>query len=612
MKMTDQTYDDLIIEAFVKPIRSVLIVDDDYPTMHEILLDPTEQAKLYGDKKWKKDSANRKKVRAVIDEFRKPDAPYLLDIHDGSSPSEEKDRQQVEKLQQTDLLVLDYQLDRNNVKDGTAAIAIARKTLTNRHFNLILVHTQEPLDEIFYKFVVGLMSACFQDVGDPDAELQTFLDTHEDALLATINDNQYASAQQIHGTKANALKGQLFSNPVWASTREILHVGKLALNKFEEAVLHVLSIYEGTISKRLSAEDIGVIDWSDGDVKFIRAAKGFIAFKNKSEKDDDEALIPALERALIHWNPMPSRLTLTKLRAEMNQGGIEVQDDALGEREVGAVWYLRMLEQDESRVDAVVDRIVRNHSEQLLDRLVPDVSDFTKRIHGVDYKSKPDPHDIVKGRFKIDLKVPGDLEKARMGHNAFVGSKPVLIGHLDLGHILQVGADYWVCVTPACDMVPNRQRGSAPDTHDGIKRFTAVKLFQVTPKTALKSAQRGGHVFANIQTEANFREKMAFQIGANESSQPTWMIMYADEDGLLSKVEGIPTCNISFISPVEKEGGGSEPGMTRHASKIRGMLRYEYALEIQSGFVRSQARIGLDFEATAPQATEDAAKKAAE
>ena len=35
--MPNEHYAEFISEAFIKPIRSVLIIDDDYPTLDEIL-----------------------------------------------------------------------------------------------------------------------------------------------------------------------------------------------------------------------------------------------------------------------------------------------------------------------------------------------------------------------------------------------------------------------------------------------------------------------------------------------------------------------------------------------------------------------------------------------
>ena len=52
-------------------------------------------------------------------------------------------------LHQSDLLVLDYELDKTSPEDGTTAINILRGLMSNRHFNLVVVYTQVELDKVF-------------------------------------------------------------------------------------------------------------------------------------------------------------------------------------------------------------------------------------------------------------------------------------------------------------------------------------------------------------------------------------------------------------------------------------------------------------------------------
>ena len=331
------------------------------------------------------------------------------------------------------------------------------------------------------------------------------------------------------------------------------------------------------------------MDWRAEEPKFIRASRGFVAFKSK---DDPRELMPVVTDALNAWSPLPSRLMLTKLRAEMNERGIEVQDDALGHADVGAVWYLEILKGAPRDLDAVVDRTVRNHSEQLLDQLLPEVCEFTKRIRQVDVAR--DPFEAVKERFGLDLTDEPKLSAAKFGHNAFVGSKPSRSVHLELGHIFSIDDVYWVCLTPACDMVPTVHRGKPFDRVEGVKRFTAVKLVDRSVAEVLRDANRGGQVFANVRVEPEGTRRMAFSIAPQIGASPSWMTMYVSDDGYLDATSG-RSFPVRFVSG---PGEGDEPGvpkMRKAEAFIRGMLRYEYALEIQSRFIASQSRIGLDF-----------------
>lgn len=591
--MNEHSYNDLVEEAFIAPIRSVLIVDDDYPTLHEILLEEDERVRKHDHKEWNKSPESRAKVRKVIDEFRRPDAPYLLDIHDGTSPSEKTDEQQVHILHQTDLLILDYQLDKEREGDGRAAVRIAREALANKHFNLVLVHTQEPLERVFHEFLIGLMTPCFKfDSVIVDDAFQGYLNKNEAGLLAVVEAEQYVAAKFNVERNPRDLQRALHGGEApWNRVARFFSDTDLHRKDWLKAVRYALEIFEDVHAEEFSDKDLGgALYWSDDPVRFIRAPKGFVAFKRKQ---DEQELMPALKEALKAWNPRPPRLMLTKLRAEMNERGIEVQDDALGNPDVGAIWYHRLLDTDEQNLDAIVTSTVRNHAEQLLDKLLPQVSDFAKRMRSVD--TERDALDVVKERFGVDLADTAVLTGAKMGHNAFVGSKPFKSPHLEIGHILRVDGFYWLCLTPACDMVPKVHRGKPSDRIEGVKRFTALKLRERKPHEALPEANRGGQIFANITFEGGEEKRMAFSAAAKPGASPAWMMMYVQNDGYLPP-EDLPKCSLSYVSA--PGDGLTIPVVRTVDATVCGMLRYEYALEVQSRFIASQSRIGLDFVAS--------------
>ncbi|MDA8870749.1 response regulator receiver domain [Rhizobiaceae bacterium] len=603
--MTEATYESLIGEAFIKPIRSVLIVDDDYPTLGNTLAEPDERKELFAKKTWDRSHEERAKVRRVIDEFRKPDAPFLLDIHDASSPGRDQDREEVRKLQQTDLLVLDFQLDRSKPNDGALAVEIARRALSNRHFNLILVHTQEDLDRVFMAFVIGLLTSKFGEAPEPSDKLQAFLDNHETALLKEVGDAQYARAH-VEVTKGTGLGQIATKNSQWSSAFAVLRDGGLHGSCYEEAAQYALSAYEAANVERFSKAKLDVVDWNDKGDRYIRARTGLLAFKHKEGGDHGGELLQALHRALVAWGPTPSRLVLTKLRAQMNEGGIEVQDDALGDHEVGAVWYLRLLEEDERNLTSSVARVVRNHAEQLIDTLMPEVQRFANAMRKVDASDAGDTKKKVENRFKIDLGNAQKLESARMGHNTFVGSKPVQASHLELGHILQIDKDYWICVTPACDLVPGQKnaaphvqdqdRKAPPDGANDIQRFTALRLTEQTEAKALASADRGGTVFANISDTEGKTSRKAYTIGSL-GEMPTWCVMYIENGGFLTPVDGkAPTCRLRHVVGSAAGDDPAHQTLKSTEAEVVGALRYEYALQIQSRHVNAQGRIGLGFE----------------
>ncbi|MEE9910016.1 response regulator receiver domain [Brucella intermedia] len=90
----------LVKEAFIDPIRSVLIIDDEYPTWEHVFgagFNHSEEGR------WK----NKEDIIALIGQFRQKSKAMTIDIHDGEDNSDIGTY-----LHQSDLLVLDYQLEK--------------------------------------------------------------------------------------------------------------------------------------------------------------------------------------------------------------------------------------------------------------------------------------------------------------------------------------------------------------------------------------------------------------------------------------------------------------------------------------------------------------------
>lgn len=586
--MTEVAYKALIAEAFIDPIRSVLIVDDDYPTLSEVLADDEEKQKhAQSRKRWRDD---RESVRNVIEQFRDPSAPLLLDIHDGTVPAEEKDEEQVGELQQTDLLILDYELERG-VENGVLALRIARKALSNEHFNLILVHTEKDLDSVFFEFVTGLYEPMFEADGgnDPGAILESFEADFGDALRASLSRRHLAYAYRDPKNWASKLCGD---DPKWNEPRDRLEravndIEGFTKSEWRAAVIRAFADMEAERPPHDRSRPIKVLGWRDDGTRFVRTDRGFMAFRSKTESPS-VPLLDTVKAALSAWGPDPSRLLLSKLRAEMDRRGIEVQDDALGKPHIGAIWYRDLLGTDKRQISAAVDRTVRNHAEQLLDQILPGVSKFVNKM--IELESPNATAETVKARFRIDLMQPDEEGQAVMAHNAFVGSKPVSGAHLELGHILAVGQAKWLCVTPACDLVPGRGGANRPDKGGDLKRFTALRLYAENEGDLLKTATRGGRIFANLLKNDGTTSAHAFKMASCDNASPAWIIMYAENDGILKIENEKRSIEVRLV----KINNG-DPEISRIEASVIGHLRPECALDIQARLTGTQSRIGLDL-----------------
>lgn len=594
-KTMSEDYAALVAEAFIDPIRSVLIVDDDYPTLDEILdfAISGEVKEKYSEKSWRR---NPKEVLSVVQEFRQPDSsPYILDIHDGDMPPPGTDEHQAHRLQQTDLLVLDYELNGTVRDGGEKALAIARKALTNEHFNIILVHTREPLEQVFNRFLIGLLQPMFGEPWeDLDQAQQDAIEEHLHEASASMSDAAYLEVRRSLEDAIDQLKTgsgplvQLYGcikdqvdETLW---KPLL---KMAAHEFERKALK---------ETQFSDQKIEVRTWREAEHLWIRCDQGFVAFKKKG---DGVPLLQTLHETLVSWKPYPSRLLLTKLRAVMNEKGIEVQDDALGDGAVGAAWFHDLVAAGEAERAIRVEQVVRNHSEQLLDQLLPGVAHYAKRLANAFQGSASEK--VRKAFDGFDMDEKGTQGRAVTARNAFAASKPIGGIHLEFGHLLEIDGSEWLCLTPACDMVPGVRRNQdfEPDDLEGYKRFTALRLHAVPSEKinrVLKEAQRAEHVFINIIKEDGSSEAMVFALKREPKAAPATMVMYAENDGRFC--DRGPILKVRYVT-TDTNGDASEDRrhfvLVEKQSTVRGHLRYEYALHIQAMFAQGLSRIGLDY-----------------
>jgi hypothetical protein len=584
--MANEHYAEFIAEAFVKPIRSVLIVDDDYPTLDEIL--EQEIAKKRGDapsamnKTWYR---NPEHIKRAIAGFRKPERPLLVDIHDGTNVNARGDTKVAAHLHQSDLLVLDYELDKTRRGDGERAIKILHSLISNDHFNLVVVHTSENLDKVYREIILGMLGPLEMNLSEEEQEAvsQLIADRENgdelilDKLREAVTIEQYLHAR-LHPDTYLRTMGK--AEQPYAAFASLANDANWDSDSRKLVLRQLLADAEMPLQALLNLTSAAGLRWSKSAVKWIKAESVFIAFSNKADHDD---LFVELQTALEAWNPAPSRLFMAKLRAEMDEYGVVAQTEALERRHAMAHWYARLLRSEGDERRWQITESVARHSEQLLDTIHRRVEKFAIAL--VDAETASIDKDIesrCQQHFSVDLSKEMSKKKAEREHNAFVCSNAPKGWHLTTGHVFKMNSEYWVCLSPACDLVP----GQGEAHNEGLgnrQQFVAVKLFSVASDRN-HDVNSNLFVFLNLDGEV---KTFRFNPPGKDAAPPVWRTFYAEKRGILSD-------SFSFKVSVTQKGA------TRLVSKvfsaqIVAQLRYEYALNLLQKLGVSMTRIGLDF-----------------
>lgn len=586
--MTADYYSDFVERAFIDPIRSVLIVDDDYPTFDEMLAGQVSelagQPRAVG-KDWQKQPA---RIQKVIQKFRGPGRPLLVDIHDGTNVTIGEDVKIAAHLHQSDLLVLDYQLDRTKEGDGSMAIEILRELMRNDHFNLVVMHTSEKLDQVFRSTLLALLRpidfglsaeereqakdlfAAAEDAGDDEALAR---------LAAKLGQDQYLAARKYWPGYLRAVaKGD---QPFSAFKAECDKLG-WAVPQAKVVARYLLDRLQASLLPVLSSGGDEPLTWGEGATKFIYADKLFVAF---SAKTDDDDVLAELLAALNAWGPPPSRLFLAKMRAEIDEYGVVAQSALMENSYALAHWYRRLLKSDAAVRRSLVVEDLNRHAEQLLAQIIPRVEGFATALVAAEATAcKGDGDSWSHKHFGVNLKNESENVRAEREHNVFAGSKPPDGWHLTTGHVFTMGADYWVCVSPACDTVPKQLGKERVKAFGERLPFMAVRLNPMKDTKPITDVQTNRHVFLRLDGEV---KTFCFNDPSDANSAPHWQMLLAGNRGIFRK-------GFEFrVFGSELKAGRLV--QRRRNAKVVGQLRYEYALNLVQRLGASLTRIGLDF-----------------
>lgn len=589
--MTTNHYAEFIEEAFIEPIRSVLIVDDDYPTYEDILATATptkRKGRRTGKKRW---LYQAEQVSRLIKSFRQRNQPLLVDIHDGANLPKNSKKAVAGHLHQSDLLVLDYELDRSRPNDGTRAVNILRRLMSNNHFNLVIIHTRAELDIVFetlrWELVTPRESSLSEgEVRDAEALIDCGEDEIEhfsDDLNDSIGSAHYFDARQNPDDFLDTMMST--RKALYAAYRSLANNVCWSPEDRKLVVRYLLWKLETTkLITKPNRRRFDNLEWSTGEVMWIKSDSAFVALTKKSTNTDD--LLSDLKNALVDWNPRPSRLFLNKLRAEIDEHGIAAQGDALRNHHALAYWYSLLLKcSDSNERHWRISESVSRQCSELLNSIYPKVERYASElVHEEIVSGSPD--DICRTRFGVDLNDEAQEVRAVLQHNALVCSMRPVGPHLTTGHVFLMDDEYWVCLSPACDMVHSQMPAWRQEVVGNCLPFVGVHLYNdVSCDKVYDDTTSNRYIY--IEKDKSLLG-FCFNDPSSAQSRPRWETLFADNKGnLRGKTLQFRAFRIS-------------QGKTRLVSKssraqVVGQLRYEYALNLVQKLSVSLTRVGLDF-----------------
>ncbi len=583
----ESVYSDLIREAYIDPIRTVTVIDDEYPTLDGMLARIST-----GDTAWEEDVEHVKKVQDILQFCREKEKPWLVDIHDGKNEEEAV----APYLHHSDLMILDYHLEGDDTNGAEKAIEILRTLATNDHFNMVVVYTkgysgpENDIDRVVREIALAL-SAPDDSLKLSDETAQSVIEAIEEweiededileKLKREITAQTYLTVRSAGSDCQKAL-----GLPEGKALLELYKLRpKTVQVKPAEILRWLLSEKEKEIKEQLSPDPLGKVTLSDPGTpaNWIRTDCLFVSVVSKrhSAQEIPEKLLQALQQ----WYPRPHRLLMAKMRALIDKQGAVAEAQVLSNDFIQTGWLLDLLDSEDQNKSGAISRTINRHWEALGDILAQDIYAFGQRL--VTCLTSQDKKEILK--MHSPLKPSDEANNINKHFNCYVSTKPVEGFHLTTGHILDFsnsenGKRYGICLSPACDLVPGQKKSGLGDRLP----FIIVYLVGNCDKVAFQNIQQNIFLFFKIQNDPE-PKIFSFHPNADIKANPSREQMFAENHGIFSDI----TNRELGIMRIVNGAAGLEIQQSR--AKVMAQLRYEYALNLLQRLGVSMTRIGLDF-----------------
>jgi Response receiver domain len=566
--MSDPQYEVAIQDSFIKkPLRTVLLIDDDFPTYSDL---------CNGEK------AHSQKDRAcnLYAGFRQLD--MLCDIE------RMVDEVEADRLRKSDLVVLDYHLIPNS-EDNKKAIQLLRQLAVSHHFNTVVVYTASPDQDDVWLDVIAALSGGWSAItasldGEPKQHWENLVEAEKLPTPSKDAVMQYARRGILRAIDSGTLK---------AAVDELVGLGVPAV--------HCSKIVEYSVAKELAnraAEFAGepsghaIGDYAHGK-RWLQVGNAFVVIMQKvngtNAVSETAAIMTALKDALLDWRPNVVQVLISEIQNALELEGLAGSDTILRKPDMQAALTYNLLKEI-GAVDLSQDVNIRIPIMSLVDKVVDSIRrrlstheellfQFEKAVVG-DLKSTgwtidkwPKDGKLVSAATEL-ARTP-DVKNTdiifRLNH--FLSTEKFRRAHLTTGTVFYHRAkdEYFVAASPACDLVAGQGKplqlwatAIAPTLP-----MIAIRLYPADNMAkALSVASHADHIFLEIGDEPK-----AFKVISGAGHQPSYEMMFVRDEGRVRTEDGKIVFDGSrlILGAVEPMKPASETSLEPEAQQLKDM-----------------------------------------
>ncbi|MDB4949013.1 MAG: hypothetical protein JWM27_1662 [Gemmatimonadetes bacterium] len=582
-----------------RALRTVLIVDDQFPT-YENLLSP------HPDREYTEEA----RALSLYKLFKEHDMP--CDIENKVTDVD------IERIRKSDLIILDYHLIPGS-QDPSKSIDLIRRLAETKHFNTVVLYTEETDHAGIWR---NLLLRLRRGWVAPDSLLEGDLLGKWEQLSDTgaLPSHPSDSFVLAHATSGQRGWPEDEAKQISTDLRGVGITG-VDISRVVEALVHraVRARFVGDEYPLTGAPQVVVGEFSQGGSKWLQSRNCFVAILGKQEGDasdkhptDARRILECLDEALAAWHPNLLQVLISEIQNMLELEALatdeaEFQDPAM---HAGLTYFL--LNSLEERADSEKPETLDGSVQVLIDKIVETLrhrlgADESLRELGSMLLAEelkelgwPTVRDSRPAMFAAAVAMARtrgskpSKEASLFALNSFLSTERFRRSHVTAGTIFRSRAsgEYWACASPGCDMVVRQpvEFQVWMSTLHPLRPMMAVRLHpEVNLTAALNKAHQGRHAFVSLETHS------AFAIMAEPQQQPVFEVFFAEDAARCHSVgHGHKQFTAARVKPADS-GDNIGGVLAAEQFEVVGQLRPSYAAKILTVLGQHLSRVGLDY-----------------
>ena len=600
--MADAEYEAAVKTTFeTKPLRTVLLIDDEFPTFADLAHGETPENR--------KKFAQKDLALGLYEGFR--DRQMICDVENEVADLH------LDRFRKSDLIILDYHLgpEENN---SEKAIRLLRELASSKHFNSVIVYTAESdLDKVWLDIMAALSGGWTDFIPNLEGEASEYWDD--------LSDNDRLPTASKEATMQYAMRRRIddLEPQVEQTARQELEELGVPPNARSNIITAMIHREMGRRADRYAEEPYrSTVGDYRGGVRWIQTRNSFVAIVQKDDDqnacDKSEGLMSYLGQALLAWHPNLFQILVSEIQNILELEALATADELLREPTTHtALWcyLLEALDHIDPTSNPDVDAPLKNIIDKIIDGIRRRMSaddellDVARKallgeLRDVGWTNETWPNRSDNAALEL-ARTEGLVKKRDVSFrlNAFFSTELFGRAHLTTGTICfhRARNEYFVTASPACDLVA-RQPGSGQSWAHAIHPLTPVVVILLQPVTSIDSAltraTRAQHIFLE-----RGGDKRVFKI-VNSTGQPSYEFLFAENEGRIRNVNGKILFDAARLLPPPEDANASDNTPDRGEDKytlvsnefeVIGQLRDINATRVLQMAGQHLSRIGLDF-----------------